>query len=281
VFEAVHLVDADNEVGGHLRWTRRLPTLGDWGRICDHRSLQLDKLTNVEVILNTTLDADRVLDYGAQIVVVATGSTWRDDGVQPHRAEPMQGADGSQDHVLTPEQVMVDGKRPAGPQVVVYDSDGCHVGPGVAEQLAGEGYDTHLVTPLPVVSPASEATLEAATLRRHLHDVGVTVHRGVTLGQVAPREVVGTDEFDRPWLLPANGVVLVTQQQPRDRLLNDLRARREAWAAVGIEAVFGIGDCVAPRPISESVFDGHRLAREIDSPDPAVALPYLRERTLP
>ena len=38
-----------------------------------------------------------------------------------------------------------------------------------------------------------------------------------------------------------------------------------------------IGDAVAPRIISEAVFDGHRLAREIDQPDPDRPVPYLRE----
>ena len=33
--------------------------------------------------------------------------------------------------------------------------------------------------------------------------------------------------------------------------------------------------------ISEAIFDGHRLAREIDGPDPAVALPFDRERNVP
>ena len=37
---------------------------------------------------------------------------------------------------------------------------------------------------------------------------------------------------------------------------------------------------MAPRLLAEAIFDGHRLAREIDSPDPEIALPYLRERPL-
>jgi dimethylamine/trimethylamine dehydrogenase len=37
---------------------------------------------------------------------------------------------------------------------------------------------------------------------------------------------------------------------------------------------------VAPRLIADAIFDGHRLAREIDSPDPERPLPYLRERPL-
>ena len=45
-----------------------------------------------------------------------------------------------------------------------------------------------------------------------------------------------------------------------------------------LPALYRIGDCVAPRLLAEAVFDGHRLAREIDAADPEVVLPYLRER---
>jgi electron transfer flavoprotein alpha subunit len=55
-----------------------------------------------------------------------------------------------------------------------------------------------------------------------------------------------------------------------DALFHDLDGRRTG--------VFRIGDCVAPRLLAEAVFDGHRLAREIDCDDPEVALPWLRER---
>ena len=44
---------------------------------------------------------------------------------------------------------------------------------------------------------------------------------------------------------------------------------------------YRIGDCVAPRMISEAIFDGHRMAREIDGPDPSVALAFDRERNVP
>ena len=32
--------------------------------------------------------------------------------------------------------------------------------------------------------------------------------------------------------------------------------------------------------IAQSIFDAHRLAREIDSDDPSIPLPYIRERRL-
>ena len=52
------------------------------------------------------------------------------------------------------------------------------------------------------------------------------------------------------------------------------------FASTGITGLYQIGDCVLPSLIAEAVFSGHRLAREIDSPNPAVPLPYIRERRL-
>ena len=279
-FEAVHLVEAAGEIGGRMRWVRRLPTLGDWGRIVDHRRVLLSKLRNVEVVTGRRLSAEDVRDYGAQLVIVATGSHWSGEGLQSSTHEPIDGASASLPHVLTPEQVM-DGKRPAGSRIVVYDAEGYFVAAGIAELLANEGFAVDLVTSLEVVSPISDLTLEGPMLRQHLHDAGVTMHRGVTLLAVEPGQVSGEDEFEEAWSIEADGVVLVTQQVSDDALYRELVGDQQALDAAGIEAVYRIGDCVAPRMISEAIFDGHRLAREIDGTDPAIALPFDRERNVP
>jgi dimethylamine/trimethylamine dehydrogenase len=279
-FEAVHLVEASDEIGGRMRWVRRLPTLGDWGRIVDHRRVMLSKLRNVEVVTRRRLSAEDVRDYGAQIVIVATGSHWSGEGVQSATHEPIDGASASLPHVLTPEQVM-DGKRPAGRRVVVYDAEGYYVGPGIAELLAKEGFAVDLVTSLEVVSPISDLTLEGPMLRQHLHEARVTMHRGVTILALEPGNVSGEDEFEEPWSIETDGIVLVTQQVSDDALYRELIGDRAALGAAGIGAVYRIGDCVAPRMISEAIFDGHRMAREIDGPDPAVALAFDRERNVP
>jgi dimethylamine/trimethylamine dehydrogenase len=75
----------------------------------------------------------------------------------------------------------------------------------------------------------------------------------------------------------ADAVVLVTQRQPQDALYRALKSDPERLEREGIESLHRIGDCLAPRTIAENVFDGHRLAREIDSLDPSTPLPYLRE----
>ena len=280
-FEAVHLVEAESELGGRMRWVRRLPTLGDWGRIVDYRVVQLDKLKNVDVVRRKRLTRDLVLDYGARIVIVATGSRWSGSGLQAATHEPISGADANLGHVLTPEQVALEGKRPPGGRVAVYDAEGYWCGAGIAELLAKEGFETHLVTPLEVVSPLSDLTLEGPMLRMHLHELGVTMHRGVTIDRVEPGGIEGVDEFEEVFSLDVDGLVLVTQQISDDALYRELTGDAARLEAASIDSVYRIGDCVAPRMISEAIFDGHRLAREIDGPHPETPLPFDRERRIP
>ena len=277
-FGAVHLVEAEPEIGGRLRWTRRLPTLGDWGRITDWRMVQLARQACVTVITGRGLRAADVLEYGAELVVIATGSSWRTDGVQPGHPEPMPGADASLPHVLTPEQVCA-GKRPPGRRVVVYDTDGYYVAPGIAELLAADGYEVTVVTTFAVLSPVSDETLEGDMLRAHVHRAGVRVSHATTITEIVPGEVRGHDRYGDAWSAECDGVVLVTQQASEDGLYLELAGDPAALEAAGIGAVYRVGDAVAPRLLSEAIFDGHRLAREIDSPDPATPLPFQRERT--
>ena len=280
-FELVHLVEAEQELGGKLRWMRRLPGLGDWGRIVDHRRVLLDKLANVAVVSGKRLSADEVRDYGAAIVVLATGSRWSGEGLQANTHEPMAGADPALPHVLTPEQVAVEGKRPPGRRVVVYDGEGYATAPGIAQLLAAEGLEVTFVTPLEVVSPESDLTLEGSLLRRALHDAGVRMITAVTVASIEPGRVAGETEFEDPWSLEADGIVLVTQQLSDDGLYGELTADPEALAAAGIVRVIRIGDAVAPRMLSEAVFEGHRAAREIELPDPMAVRLYDRERRVP
>src|SRR5262245_48394893 len=276
-FESVHLVEAEPEIGGRLRWTRRLPTLGDWGRIVDYRAVQLSKLPGVQVITGRRLTAAEIADYGAEVVVIATGSSWRGDGVQPGIGEPMPGADPALPWVLTPEQVCA-GKRPPGPRVVVYDADGYYVAPGLAELLTADGYAVTIVTTYPVLSPVSDETLEGDMLRAHVHRAGIAVVHATTVtaitGGAAADSVLltGADRYGQAWSRACDGIVLVTQQASEDSLYRELSGREDGLT------VFRIGDAVAPRLISEAIFDGHRLGREIDGPDPARPAPYLREQ---
>ncbi len=279
-FRRIHLVEADEELGGSLRWIPRLPGLGEWARVVNWRRIQLERLKNVEVLTGLSLDARRVIEYGAEIVVVATGSHWATDGLNAFSHRPIPGCDASLPHVLTPEQVMIEGKRPPDQRVAVYDGEGYFAAAGLAEELALDGYRVELLTPFDVVSPLSDETLEGPLLRRRLHEAGVSMRRNVTLAGVEPGRLDCEDEFGEPFSLEAGSVVLCTQRLSDEELYLELAGDADALRAAGIEALYRVGDCVAPRLIADAIFDGHRLAREIDGPHPQIPLPYKRERML-
>ena len=278
--ELVHLVDGAGDIGGCMSWITRMPGLGTWGYVVDYRRAQMDRLDNVSLGLGTRLSAADVLDYGAQIVVVATGSHWAGDGISGVTRLPIPGADSTLPHVLTPEQVMIEGKLPPGSRVAVVDYEGYFVGSALAEQLRSDGYEVEFVTSHEAVAPYCDQTLEGRPVRERLNAIRVPVHRAVVVDRIDEGGIDLVGEFQATSRLAVDGVVLVTQRLSDEALYGELAGDRAALEAAGIEAVYRIGDCVAPRLIADAIFDGHRLAREIDSPDPERPLPYLRERPL-
>ncbi len=85
-----------DDMGGIMRWIPQFPGLGEWGRVVNYRKIQIDKLKNVEFIPNTRLDAKGVKEYGAEIVIVATGGYWATDGLNGCTHDTIPGADASQ-----------------------------------------------------------------------------------------------------------------------------------------------------------------------------------------
>ena len=99
-----------------MRWIPQLPGSGE--AASSTTRIQIDKLSNVEFIPNTELDANGVKDYGAEIVVVATGGYWATNGSNGCTHDTIDGADASQPWCLTPEQIMHEGKEVARAGVV-------------------------------------------------------------------------------------------------------------------------------------------------------------------
>jgi dimethylamine/trimethylamine dehydrogenase len=279
----VHLVEAQDDMGGIMRWIPELPGLGEWARVVNYRRIQIDKLKNVEFIPNTTLDAKGVAEYGAEIVIAATGSYWATDGLNGCTHDTIPGADSSKPNILTPDQLMGEGKAVPGNKVVVVDNDGYFMGVSLAEKLATEGKQVTLMTHLGHICPYMHFTLEAPNQHRKLHKLGVEIatHHIPTQiddGKVTAVHVYDEDAHEHSW--DADAVVLVTQRRSEEKLFRSLKDEigLEALEAEGIKGLYRIGDCEAPRLIADAIFSGHRLAREIDSENPAIPLPFKRER---
>ena len=277
----VHLVDGEAEIGGTMRWISRLPGLGEWGRLVNWRSVQMQKLSkSLTFVPRTRLSADDVLNYGAELVVIATGSSWAADGLSGFNPEGIAGVDAlTEAWALTPEQIMVDGRRPAGDRVVVYDCDGYFMGHELAEKLAREGCEVTFVTPFPTVAPYTEYTLEQPRVMAGLRDLAVTFRPQCVVSAADGSQVTLTDSVRATEdVVACDTLVLVTQRNSHDALFRELRDLPDRLEEEGITGLYHAGDCVQPSFIAQAIFSGHRLGREIDSPDPSVALPFIRER---
>lgn len=279
-FQAVHLVDSAAEMGGHLNWMTTMPGLRTWRRVVEYRERQIAKLANVSFIPNSHVDLDAICDYGAGIVIVATGSHWAGDGINPATHDRIAGADATRPDVATPEQLVVEGKQ-LGDDVLVVDGDGYHMASTVAEFLARQGKKVTYVTHWETLGPYLRHTLEEQRMYQRLVKLGVTVlsqHLVLSYepGKARLVHLWGGRELN----LDVDSLALATGRRSDcelyDRLAED-DTRREA---AGISQLHLIGDAHTPGIIAQAVFSGHRLAREIDSAQPDVPLPFIRERRL-
>ncbi len=272
----VVLADARTEIGGRVTRERKLPGLSAWGRVADYREYQLSQMPNVDIYLDNELTAEDILDFGFEHAVLATGSSWRADGVSRYHVAALPN-DGSLP-VYTPDDLM-DGRLPDG-RVVIYDDDHYYMGGVLAELLAEAGREVTLLTPSAHVSAWTNNTLEQASIHARLLELGVEIRLNHALGRIEGGQPFGQCVFSGAELAhSADAVLMVASRVGNDALWRTLVAREHEWAERGIRSIKLIGDAEAPAPIAWATYAGHRYARELDGPDIGDALPFRREVT--
>jgi dimethylamine/trimethylamine dehydrogenase len=260
----VALADARRELGGRVTFESRLPGLAEWGRVRDWRLTMIGKMDNVEYFLESEIDADQVLEYGADRVVIATGAKWRHDGVGRWHTEPIPGWEHA--GVITPDDIF-SGFQPSDP-VIVFDDQHYYLGGVIAEKLRQDGLGVTLVTPAPQVSMWTRHTEEQFRIQQRIVELGIEVETATDLIQIGERHVVLESIYGHKRReIDASSVVMVTSRVPQDALYHNLVDR------VTIDR---IGDCLAPGTIATAVYSGHRLARELETPA-RVPVSFLRD----
>jgi dimethylamine/trimethylamine dehydrogenase len=272
----VVLVEANRTVGGRVSKEARLPGLAAWIRVVDYRLGQIERLSNVEEARGI-VTADEILGYDFDHVAVATGSRWRADGVGRFHTRPIE-LDRAL-AVLTPDELM-NGERPRGERVVIYDDDHYYMGGVLAELLRAEGFAVTLVTPGLCASSWTAATMEQHRIQRRLLELEVEIQASravtaTTAGGVATTCVFTGSERE----LACDAAVFVTARLPEDSLYRELHDRRAEWEAAGLRTVKAVGDCWSPGTIAAAVWEGHRYAEELDEPHAGEDLPLPREVT--
>lgn len=268
---SVSLLDGRKDLGGRVLRESALPGLNEWRRVVDWRLTQIGKMRNVSVYPSSPMTAGEILEVGAQHIILATGATWRRDGMGRTFWKPIPGHDLA--NVFTPDDLM-DSKISSG-RVLIYDDDHYYMGGVLAELLVSKGCDVTLITPAPLVSYWSQFTLEQERIQRRLMKLGIKIHTQSGLAAIQKESAQITNLMDGKSMdLPCDAVVLVADRNPNDALYQQLKPALEQGQ---LQSLRLIGDAEAPNIIAQAVFAGHLAAREFDEL-PVEGTPFKVER---
>jgi len=274
----VVLVEATRNLGGRVATEARLPGLSAWIRVVDYRLGQLERLANVDVYRESEMTADQVLAYGFNHVAIATGARWRADGAGRWHT---RGIPLSEDlPIFTPDDIL-EGRRPEGCRVVLFDDDHYYMGGVIAELLVGVGCSVTLVTPSPTVSAWTVNTLELDRVQHRVRSLGVNLRLSHTLLRTEGRTaIIACRHTGAESSINADALVLVTARLPREDLALALQNRNQEWADAGLQSVTVVGDALAPSTIAAAVWDGRRFAEDLGERRDGDDTPFRREVVL-
>ncbi|MGI9482570.1 MAG: FAD-dependent oxidoreductase [Hyphomicrobiales bacterium] len=258
----VVLADAADTLGGRVVQESRLPALSEWRRVADYRTHLLSSKANVETFVGNALSAEEILSFDFERIVIATGASWRLDGIGRENRRPIFEA-GDQS-VVAPEEILT-GRTVSG-RVLVYDDDQYYLASALAQKLREDGCEVAFVTPAAKVSPWSENTLEQFKIQQTLMASGVEIHCNQILSSYGGGEATLECVYlGKKTQMEADVVVPVTSRLSNDTLYKALLDNKEQFADIGIKSLEKIGDCHAPGTIAMAVYAGHQYARQLDS----------------
>jgi dimethylamine/trimethylamine dehydrogenase len=227
-------------------------------------------MPNVELYPGSLMSAEDVLESGLANIILATGASWRRDGLGRTLHYPIPGHQLEQ--VFNPDDLM-EGRFPTG-RVLVYDDDHYYMGSVLAELLVQQGCLVTFVTPAPSIAEWSKNTLEQPHILRKLLALGVELRTHTYVEMIEADRVLLSSELKRePEWVKAEGIVLVTNRISNDGLYYQLQANLTDGR---LKSLGLIGDAEAPNLIVQAVFAGHKAAQEFEGTDDG-SVPFRRE----
>lgn len=250
----VVLTEASSRLGGNFLLAGLQPRRGQILDLLEWYERQLSKL-QVEVRLNTYVEASEIDSYHADTVILATGSVSPETGFQKAAPalETLPGLE--RGNVFSVEAVMARQARP-GKRVLLLDEGGGWRGVGTAWKLAEDGHDVTILTPDPLIGKELQRTAADAPIRRTLRRLGVEWLLEVSvlewLGNGATVVDHGTGERR---FVEGDCLVLATTNHSANWLAEELQG--------GSLPFLQIGDCAAPRQAPYAFHDGRKAGLEI------------------
>ncbi|MEM8991154.1 MAG: FAD-dependent oxidoreductase [Pseudomonadota bacterium] len=255
----VTLAERGGAFGGRVRFEATLPGLSAWRRVIDYRLGQLHQMPNVDLYAESEMGVEEILDFGAERVVIATGSRW-----VPALYSPLEvpGETLSHPAVFTPTDIAA-GRIPDGP-TVVFDYDGHVMGGALAEHLADQGLETTYLTPAGAVSAWTINSNEQGSVHARLRAKGVALrtHEYVTGFDGAALALADLYSGEARQIEVAS-LLIVGTRVAEDGLYQAL-ADHQGLAEAGIASVDRVGDALAPGALAHAIYSAHRYAQDLD-----------------
>ena len=245
----VTLVEAGPELGGAFRLAGLQPRRSQITELIEWYERQLRQL-GVTVLTNHPVDGPEAAAFGADEVIVATGSQPAGTGFQRFNpaVDEMPGAD--RPDACSIDDVMSNNVRP-GERVVIVDDVGDWRGTGTAWHLAERGHHVTLVSSWPLVGYWIQRTAGDWELRARLAQLGV---------EMITEAVVTTWSDDgatvRSYLdgsestIAADTLVFATTNVSETTVADELAAGDPSMP------VTVVGDALAARLAVHAIYDG-------------------------
>ena len=251
----VTLVEKAADLGGQFRLAAAQPERDEIGELLGWYRSQLEKL-QVRVELGTEMTVAAIRDFGADAVVLSTGSQPTRTGFQralPH-VDALPGVE--QENVCSVNDVLAGAVVPGNRVLLLDDLNGWWPASGTALHLAEQGHDVTVVTASDKPAEALDASHLGPSTRERFAKLGVTVICGHALtrwaGTTATIANLYTGDARE---LAFDSLVLATTNTVDDTLAS-------ALADDEIE-VHTVGDMVAARTASMAFYEGRTLGMKL------------------
>ncbi|MBC9734626.1 FAD-dependent oxidoreductase [Nocardioides sp. zg-578] len=254
--DAVTLVERSSWLGGLVRVAAAMPHRARLGLMVADLERELEA-SDVEIRLDTEMDAAQVLAGEWDDVVVATGSV-------PRRHDFGPGVP-----VLTSVEAAAQvaaGADLHGRRIVLWDDDGDWISGSLSEGLALLGADVHLVSPTSSLH-ARITTYSRLALTPRLRELGVHAHLMRTLAATGERTVTLTDTLGGETSTLGDVEVIVDLGRPTalDPLYRDLDQVADG------PRLHVVGDASSPRTALEAIYEGRVAGAFLGETDTAAA----------
>jgi hypothetical protein len=244
--------EATNRPGGLTQVARLAPYREEIGAYCDWQAAELERL-EVEIRYGSLVDPELVRREDPDVVVVATGSLPRRDGMQ--RFRPLTRVPGIElPHVVTPLEVL-SGTATVPQRAIIIDDLGTAPALGAAEYLVAKGAKVAFATCDRLVG-ASAGSLQGPAVARLSRTNGFSQHPRLILEEIGIDRVRLRDlDSDRRVEIDADQVVVFTGFQPQRSLYDEL-------IMTGVPA-FLIGDAEVPISLDYAISSGSQVGRSL------------------